>query len=402
MKTKKRFGFLLRNRGHLIRYLKHLVLKCNQRSRLVQAFRIDHEFVTEEIKTWCEKNRILLLPCIPYEHDTLGDIERDNRTIKECIIKNLASKPHLNEKYWGMCYSDILTKMDLMPCPNDPSTNAYENWYETKYDMLKQPMLDFGCIVMAHVPLDLQGVLSDRSIKTYYVGTVENGRHGGILLYNPITKHTIIRRSFRVMGPSDITGTSLLYEAAYEDNGNYIFHNDSDNDVFTVQDAPINDVMITNDQLINLTNYIEPTPDTLPVVDNEINKMVDSVTIDLVNTNNNLETKLRRSSRLNGKVSKLPTQTIPSPLIVPIILDNLNDNTQFHDSDIINDEYIHQYGNDYNLENDPIPLGSRRKLRAHMPELPNYLLAPDHFIVEKIINHKGQRWRPGSIQLYIK
>ena len=67
--------------------------------------------------------------------------------------------------------------------------------------MLKQPLLEFGCIVMAHVPLALQGVLSGRAVETYYVGAHINGRHGGMLLYNPLTKKTIVRRTFRVLGP---------------------------------------------------------------------------------------------------------------------------------------------------------------------------------------------------------
>jgi hypothetical protein len=74
-----------------------------------------------------------------------------------------------------MCYKDVLFKLDLLPCIDDPTTNAYERWYGHKYDMLKQPILDFGCIVMAHVPLDHQGVFSPKSIETYYVGVHEHG-----------------------------------------------------------------------------------------------------------------------------------------------------------------------------------------------------------------------------------
>ena len=59
--------------------------------------------------------------------------------------------------------------------------------------MLKQPILDFGCVVMAHIPLDKQGMLTGRAVETYYVGVHANGRHGGLLLYNPVTKHTIVR-----------------------------------------------------------------------------------------------------------------------------------------------------------------------------------------------------------------
>jgi len=214
--TGKRKAYLLRNKGYLLRYLKHLVLFTNQYQKVVKIFRLDDELVTKEISEYCAKNRILILPCIPHEHDTLGNVERDNRTAREICLKNLAGKPHLNEKYWGMCYLDIIHKMDLMPNPDDPSTNPYMLWYGKPYDLLKQPVLDFGCVVMAHVPLSQQGNLSDKAIETYYVGCHIDGRHGGILLYNPKSKHTITRRSFRVMGPCNATPSQIMYEAAYK------------------------------------------------------------------------------------------------------------------------------------------------------------------------------------------
>ena len=217
IKSKKRFGFLLRNRGYLLRYPKHLIMICNHQNHKVKAFRIDDKFVTEEIKAYCVKQNITLYPCIPHEHATLGNVERDNRTIRESIMKSIASKAHLTVKYWGMCFHDVLFKMDLMPHATDPTTNSYLIWYGKSYDMLKQPILEFGCIVMAHVPLALQGMLSGRAIETYYVGAHINGRHGGMLLFNPVTQRTIVRRTFRVSGPVRQGEAQLTYEAAYDD-----------------------------------------------------------------------------------------------------------------------------------------------------------------------------------------
>ena len=119
--TRKRFGFLLRNKGYLLRYLKHLVMLCNQRSRLVKIFHMDDEFVTAEISAYCEESRFLILPCIPHEHATLGNIERDNRTCREIIIKCIDSKSHLSMQYWGMRFKDLLCKWDIMPDPADPT-----------------------------------------------------------------------------------------------------------------------------------------------------------------------------------------------------------------------------------------------------------------------------------------
>ena len=73
-------------------------------------------------------------------------------------------------------------------------------------------MVPFGSIVMAHIPLKDQTVLGGRCIRTSYVGIAHNHK-GGILLYCPKTKRTIVRRSFRIMGPSDQPDSNILLES---------------------------------------------------------------------------------------------------------------------------------------------------------------------------------------------
>ena len=351
IKSKKRFGFLLRNRGYLLRYLKHLILLCQHRKYKVTTFRIDDEFVTEEIETYCAKHNITLLPCIPHEHATLGNVERDNRTIREAIMKSIASKPHLTIKYWGMCFHDTLFKMDLMPHASDPTKNSYMLWYDKTYDMLKQPLLEFGCIVMAHVPLALQGMLSGRAVETYYVGAHINGRHGGMLLYNPLTKKTIVRRTFRVLGPVRQGEQQLTYEAAYDDSEN-ISH-------FS-QQADVNNTNPSND-VIKKPEAPDDTSTEYPALvgdgsdsdsDNEEEEVV--------------------------KYIKTKTRILPS-------------------------DSVAQYGNDIVLENDPVESTSNRQIKKHEPQVPPpHEIEPEHFVVEKVINHKGSATRPSSMQLYVK
>ena len=67
------------------------------------------------------------------------------------------------------------------------------------------------------------------------------------------------------------------------------------------------------------------------------------------------------------------------------------------------EELVPQYGNDYCIENDPIPVGSNRQLQEHQPLPPPVQdIAPDHFVVEKVINHKGTVARPSSMHLFVK
>jgi hypothetical protein len=67
-------------------------------------------------------------------------------------------------------------------------------------DVLKIPIIPFGSIVVAHIPLQLQTKSGPRSTLTYCVGSASDYK-GGLLLFNPITHRVIVRRTFKVLGP---------------------------------------------------------------------------------------------------------------------------------------------------------------------------------------------------------
>ena len=64
---------------------------------------------------------------------------------------------------------------------------------------------------MAHVPLNQQTTDGPRSIKHYAVGTAQ-GHLGGLLLWNPDTKRTVIRRTYKVLSPEPQPYTQPEYE----------------------------------------------------------------------------------------------------------------------------------------------------------------------------------------------
>ena len=76
MKSRFKLGFLLQNKGYLLRYIKNVYTRNKQKGRTIKTIRIDSAFLTDEINTWAMNNRIKLLPCIPEKHETLPDIER--------------------------------------------------------------------------------------------------------------------------------------------------------------------------------------------------------------------------------------------------------------------------------------------------------------------------------------
>ena len=58
---------------------------------------------------------------------------------------------------------------------------------------------DDGTVVAAHIPLDTQSNGSGRSILDHYVGFSEELR-GGILVFNPKTRTTTIRNTYKALG----------------------------------------------------------------------------------------------------------------------------------------------------------------------------------------------------------
>ena len=79
----------------------------------------------------------------------------------------------------------------MMGSVHGPKESPYELWTGKHPDLVKLPMILFGSVVMAHVPLDQQTTDGPRSIKHYAVGTAL-GHLGGLQLFNPETKRVVI------------------------------------------------------------------------------------------------------------------------------------------------------------------------------------------------------------------
>ena len=96
-----------------------------------------------------------------------------------------------------------------------------------------------------------------------------------------------------------------------------------------------------------------------------------------------------------------PIEQLPSSL--PLLLDDSDSDDEDEIHPEKSEKQIHQYGNDYCIENDPVPVGSDRQLQQHLPIPPPVQdIVPDHYVVENIINHKGTAARPSSMHLFVK
>jgi len=204
-KSKKIVAFLIRTRSNLQRHLLRLIAYVISFGRRVKLIRTDNELLKNDAIKECLENhpkgRIELQACIPYEHGQIGGVERSHRTLQDCTVKALYGKQHLSPRYFGMAYLDAVFKYNTLPRRSLDNQTPDFLWFGKTYDLLSTPFMPFGSIVMAHRPTDLQTALSGRSFVTHSVGCAPEHK-GGLLLFNPATKRYIIRRSFKVLGPS--------------------------------------------------------------------------------------------------------------------------------------------------------------------------------------------------------
>jgi len=190
-------------------------LQILNQNRLLKTIRTDNKLITIMLKNWAMQHNITLLPCIPHEHFQIGDIERFHRSLQDSIVKNLYDKEQLCNKYWGLAYKDILFKNNILPHSTNHTTTPYEEWFGKKVDLKNTPMLPFGTLVNAHIPLQLQQIFSGRAIETIAVGCAEHNI-GGIQLFNPKTKRIIIRRTFKALGDKKLVSKDFNLPIEFE------------------------------------------------------------------------------------------------------------------------------------------------------------------------------------------
>ena len=211
--TRFKIGKLIKSHSSLEVQLEELRVDVHAAGHTLRVLRIDNEFITAPIKRWaglCEPP-IELQPCIPHEHHSIGDIERFNQTLENAVFKKMYGRRHLTVQYWGMAYEDYIMKANLMGSVHGPTQSPYELWTGKHPDVLKLPMIPFGSVVMAHVPLDQQTTDGPRSTLHYTVGT-SLGHQGGLRLFNPATKRVVVRRTYKVLGPEPEPYTMPVYD----------------------------------------------------------------------------------------------------------------------------------------------------------------------------------------------
>ena len=200
--------YSLRDLKYMPRYLEFLRVVIFHKQRKLSIIRCDNAFITKDMRDWAmqEKVGVQLLPCIPHEHYQIGRIERKHQTLHHAVIKALY-QPHLNKRYWYMALRDAVHKSNIQSKSRLSGASSYRLWHGIDPDTINHPILPFGTVVMAHVPLALQNTFSGAAVVTYYIGCAID-YHGGLLLWNPTTLKSCIRRTYKVLGPTLDTYTA--------------------------------------------------------------------------------------------------------------------------------------------------------------------------------------------------
>ena len=88
---------------------------------------------------------------------------------------------------------------------------------EHQYNFSNSPILPFGCRIMAHTSPTLQYKISDNDLVHYNVDSAPFHK-AGIMLFDPKTKQTIVRRCFRQIDPTDETILDLPHSVLGTDS----------------------------------------------------------------------------------------------------------------------------------------------------------------------------------------
>ena len=205
------YAHIIRSRLQLFKLCEKLYIFCKAKGRTMHRIITDNEFLKSEILEWTlTKVDLTIHACVPHEHGQIGQIEREHRTLMDGVVKAIHGKPHLTMKYWAMAYMDCIFKRSLLPRRSLQGSSPFFEWHGRHINLHDTPIIPFGSIVMAHIPLSEQTNLGGRAFETYSVGCAP-AHKGGVTLFNPVTKRYVIRRTIKVLGPTKpISATTQL------------------------------------------------------------------------------------------------------------------------------------------------------------------------------------------------
>ena len=129
------WGKTLKSRKDLFRHLDSLQRWITSRGKVLKVIRSDNEFVKAVVTDWLhDKHGILILPSIPYEHDTVRTVQRANQTMDNTITKmlDLPRNKHLSRQHWAMTFMHALKIKNRLPTMALQGRSPISLWQATR------------------------------------------------------------------------------------------------------------------------------------------------------------------------------------------------------------------------------------------------------------------------------
>jgi len=220
--TGRAFSFLTKSTKGALTYLTRIHKLHLSRGYTLLHLYIDLQLATTELRQYCSKHDIHVHIGVPYEHQSLGTVERFNRTIKESKDKKMLQS-HISPNMWGLAHLDSVDLYNAGPSPVHASLSPYRLYDDITPDASASPFLPWGTHVVGHIPLALQTAQSGRGKEYLYVGR-DLDNFGAVRLLNPVTGRVTTRRTFKVMGDHPVknmifdTPVGFLFDPSDDDD----------------------------------------------------------------------------------------------------------------------------------------------------------------------------------------
>jgi hypothetical protein len=98
-----------------------------------------------------------------------------------------------------MAFTHALKLKNRLPSAALQGRSPLSIWQPELLNPRRFPLQPYGTVVAAHIPLNTQNNGTGRSILGYYVGFSVDHR-GGILVFNPKTRTTTVRHTYKALG----------------------------------------------------------------------------------------------------------------------------------------------------------------------------------------------------------
>ncbi|KAJ0590261.1 putative RNA-directed DNA polymerase [Helianthus annuus] len=216
--TRKTWVYFLKFKYEALYHFKNFrVLNEKQSNHVIKTLRTDRggEYCSKSFQEYLRLNGIRHQLTNSYTPQQNGVAERKNRTLME-LSRSMMNLKQLPNCYWAeavACTTYILNRTITKTRPN---ITPFEAWNGQKPNV--EHLRVFGCLAYALVPKQHRDKLSNKTIKTIFVGYSEASK--GYKLYDPQTNKIIISR-----------------DVIFDENKRWVFEGEGSNVPFVITDG---------------------------------------------------------------------------------------------------------------------------------------------------------------------